>query len=160
MLIHFPHLAWVQRECQKAERMSKGMGHSTQMDYTNVVPSSSPACSSTTQRDMQHTTNTSEKKEYSLLKPQVKTSSSSMLQWHQREKDYSEQATKMLSAAWRKNTKNKYEGAIKRYVNIFQERKAYPCNSNNNMVTEFLTQEFERDLSSSAINGMITAIKR
>ena len=33
-------------------------------------------------------------------------------------------------------------------------------NSNDNIVIEFLTQESERGMSSFAINGMITALKR
>ena len=83
-----------------------------------------------------------------------------MLGQHYRAKEFSEQATNILSAACRKNTKNKYEGAIKRYVSFCHEREADPYNSNDTIVIEFLTQEFERSMSSSAINGMITAIKR
>ena len=52
--------------------MSKSMGHSTQMDYTSVVPSSSPACSRTTQRDMPHTTNTSGKKNIHSFSPKLR----------------------------------------------------------------------------------------
>ena len=70
--------------------MSTGIGHSTQMDYTTVVSSSPPACSSTTQRDKQHITNTSENKEYSPPQPQVKASSSSMLQRNHTAKEFSE----------------------------------------------------------------------
>ena len=33
-------------------------------------------------------------------------------------------------------------------------------NSNDNIVIEFLTQESERGMSSFAINGMITALKK
>ena len=83
-----------------------------------------------------------------------------MLQQHQRAKESSQQATNTLSTAWRKNTKSKYEGEIKRYVSFCYEREADPYNSNDTIVIEFLTQEFKRGLSSSAINGMITAIKK
>ena len=83
-----------------------------------------------------------------------------MLQRHHRAKAFSEEATNKLSAAWRKNTKNKYEGAIKSYVIFCHERETDPYNSNDTIVTEFLTQAFERSMSSSAINGMITAIKK
>ena len=55
--------------------------------------------------DKQYTTNTSGNEEYTQPQPQAKTSSSSMLQRHHRAKDFSEQATNILSAAWRKNTK-------------------------------------------------------
>ena len=145
---------------KSAERMSKNIDHSTQMDYTTVVPSSPPASSSTTQRDKQHTTSTSENEEDPPPQPQGQASSSSMLQRHQRAKEFSEQATNILSAAWRKNTKSKDEGAIKSYVSFCHEREADPYNSNDTIVIEFLTQEFERGMSSSAINGMITVIKK
>ena len=124
-----------------------------------MVPSSCSACSSTTQRDKQHTTNTSGNEEDPPCQPQVKASSGSMLQRHHRAKEFSEKATN-ISAAWRKNTKSKYEGAIKRYVSFCHEREADPYNSNDTIVIEFLTQEFERGMSSSAINGMITVIKK
>ena len=140
--------------------MSKGIDHSTQMDYTTVVPSSPSGCSSTTQSDKQPTTNTYGNEKDPPPQPQVKASSSSMLQRHHRAKEFSEQATNILSVAWRKSTKNKYEGAIKRYVSFCQEREADPYNSNDTIVIEFLTQEFQRSMSSSAINGMITAIKK
>ena len=120
--------------------MLKCIDHSTQVDYTTVVSSSPPACSSTIQRDKQHTTKTSQNKEDTPFQPQVKTSSSSMLQQHQRAKDFSKQAANILSAAWKKNTKSKYEGAIKRYVSFCHEREADPYNSNNTIVIEFPTQ--------------------
>ena len=141
----------MQRECQKALIIY----HSTQMDYTTLAPSSPPACSSTIERDKQHTTSGNE--EATPPQPQVKASSSSMLQRHQRAKAFSEQATNILSAAWRKNTKSKYEWAIKRYISFCHEREADPYNSNDTIVIEFLTQESN---PSSAINGMITAIKK
>ena len=106
--------------------MSKDIDHSTQMDYTTVVTSSLPACSSRTERDNQHTTNTSGNEEDIPPQPQVKTPSSSMPQQHQRAKDFSEQTTNILSAAWRKNTKSKYEGAIKRYVSVCHKKEADP----------------------------------
>ena len=140
--------------------MSKDIDHSTQMDYTTVVLSFPPACSSTTQRDKQHSTNTSGNEEDPPPQPQVKASSSSMLQRHQRKNEFSEQATNILSAAWRKDTESKYEGAIKRYISFCNERETDPYNSNDTKVIEFLTQEFERGMSSSASNGRITAIKK
>ena len=93
--------------------MSKGIDHSTQMDYTTMVPSSCSACSSTTQRDKQHTTNTSGNEEDPPCQPQVKASSGSMLQRHHRAKEFSEQATNVLSAAWRKIPKVSMKGQSK-----------------------------------------------
>ena len=83
-----------------------------------------------------------------------------MLQQHQRVKEFSEQANNILSPAWRKNTKSKYEGAIKRYISFYQKRETDPCNSDDTIVIEILTQEFERGMSSSALNGMIPEIKK
>ena len=108
----------------------------------------------------QHTINTSGNEEDPPPQPQVKASSGSMLQRHHRAREFSEQATNILSAAWRKNTKSKDEGAIKSYASFCHEREADPYNSNDTRVIEFLTQEFERVMSSSAINGMITVIKK
>ena len=83
-----------------------------------------------------------------------------MPQRHQRAKEFSEQATNILSAAWRKNTKSTYEEEIKRYVGFCYEREADPYNSNDTVFIEFLTQELERGMSSSAIKGMIIAMKK
>ena len=44
-------------------------------------------------------------------------------------------------------------------VSFCHERKADPYNSNDTIV-EFFTQEFERGMSSFAINGMVTVIKK
>ena len=103
----------------------------------------------------QHTINTSGNEEDPPPQPQVKASSGSMLQRHHRAREFSEQATNILSAAWRKNTKSKHEGAIKRY-----DREADSYHSNDTIVIEFLTGEFARGMSFSAINDMIPAIKK
>ena len=125
-----------------------------------MVPFPPPACSSATQRDKQQTTNTYRNEEDTHPQPEVKASSSSMLQLHQRAKDFSDRATNILSATWKKKTKSKYESEIKRYVSFCHEREADPYNSNDTIVIEFLTQEHERGMPSSAINGMITAVKK
>ena len=74
------------------------------MGYTTVVPCFPPACSSTTQIDKHHTINTSGNEGDPPPQPQVTASSSSMLQRHQRAKEFAEQVTNTLSTAWRKTT--------------------------------------------------------
>ena len=47
-----------------------------------------------------------------------------------------------------------------KYFRFCNKREADPYNSNDTIIIEFVTQEFERGMSSSAINGMITEIKK
>ena len=86
---------------KSVERMSKGIDIVPKWATQPCFP---PACSSTTQRDKQHTINTSGNEGDPPPQPQVTASSSSMLQRHQRAKEFADQVTNTLSTAWRKTT--------------------------------------------------------
>ena len=82
-----------------------------------------------------------------------------MLQQHQRVKKFSEQATSILSAAWMKNTKSKYEGAIKSYISFCQKRRLIHTFQMITYLLSFSNKNLREVMSSFAPNGMITAIK-
>ena len=111
-----------------------------------------------TNLDLQQQTESTRDTENTSISTKNDSNSRFMFQKYSSATNIPSDTERILSAAWRNGTSNKYKGIIQRFKNFCSEKQTDESNVDTSIILEFLTKEFQRGLKYSTLRSTLSAL--